>query len=250
MTEAEKQAIETMKHWIDYEKANKEKINKADELIEIQETILNLLEKQQTRVQDLEKALIDEDYKHRQEIKKYEEEIEKVSSEFAIGKRQYEELIDDYDELNLKNIDQQKEIDKYKEMYAVSVADRVNSAFKQRYKNAEDLEMLYKGCQIELEEKDKIINKLLNDFNFIKNVDSLKYILDEYAFKDILIPMFLENKAEYMYKFRNFYVPDNKDIEEFNYRAEENNKKMLEMMQRGLSRDEIIEYFENDVSKT
>ena len=34
------QAIETMQHWIDYEKKNKDKINKADELIEVQETIL------------------------------------------------------------------------------------------------------------------------------------------------------------------------------------------------------------------
>lgn len=38
--------------------------------------------------------------------------IEKVSSEFAIGKRQYEQLIDDYDELNFKNINQQKELEK------------------------------------------------------------------------------------------------------------------------------------------
>ena len=35
-----KEAIKTMKHWIEYEKNNKEKINKADELINIQETIL------------------------------------------------------------------------------------------------------------------------------------------------------------------------------------------------------------------
>ena len=55
---------------------------------------------------------------------------------------------------------QQTEIKKYKEMYAVSVADRVNSAFKQEHKNNEDLEMLYKGCQIELEEKDKRISDL------------------------------------------------------------------------------------------
>ena len=34
------EAIATMEHQIEYEKANKEKINKADELIEIQETIL------------------------------------------------------------------------------------------------------------------------------------------------------------------------------------------------------------------
>ena len=34
------EAIKTMEHWIEYEKNNKEKINKADELINIQETIL------------------------------------------------------------------------------------------------------------------------------------------------------------------------------------------------------------------
>lgn len=35
------EAIKTMKHWIEYEKNNKEKINRADELINIQETILS-----------------------------------------------------------------------------------------------------------------------------------------------------------------------------------------------------------------
>ena len=45
-------------------------------------------------------------------------------------------------------------------MYAVSIAGSVNNAFKQAYKNNEDLEMLYKGCQIELEEKDKRISNL------------------------------------------------------------------------------------------
>ena len=35
------EAIKTMEHWIEYEKNNKEKINRADELINIQETILS-----------------------------------------------------------------------------------------------------------------------------------------------------------------------------------------------------------------
>lgn len=34
------EAIKIMEHWIEYEKNNKEKINRADELINIQETIL------------------------------------------------------------------------------------------------------------------------------------------------------------------------------------------------------------------
>lgn len=43
---------------------------------------------------------------------------------------------------------------------ASSKCSRVNSAFKQKLENDEDLEMLYKGCQIELEEKDKRISNL------------------------------------------------------------------------------------------
>lgn len=35
------EAIKIMEHWIEYEKNNKEKINRADELINIQETILS-----------------------------------------------------------------------------------------------------------------------------------------------------------------------------------------------------------------
>lgn len=35
------EAIKIMKHWVEYEKNNKEKINRADELINIQETILS-----------------------------------------------------------------------------------------------------------------------------------------------------------------------------------------------------------------
>ena len=47
MTKEQEEAISTMKHWIDYEKENKDKINKADELIEIQETVLSMLQEQQ-----------------------------------------------------------------------------------------------------------------------------------------------------------------------------------------------------------
>lgn len=53
MTEKEEMAIETFKHWIEYEKANKEKINKADELIEIQETVLKALEQKDKEISEL-----------------------------------------------------------------------------------------------------------------------------------------------------------------------------------------------------
>lgn len=71
MTEKEEKAIETFKHWIEYEKANKEKINKADELIEIQETILNMLEQK-----DIEIAF----------YKKIYEDLQKDFNDFKKGK--------------------------------------------------------------------------------------------------------------------------------------------------------------------
>ena len=51
MTTEQKEAIETIQHWIEYEKQNKDKINKADELIEIQETVLNLIQEQEAEIQ-------------------------------------------------------------------------------------------------------------------------------------------------------------------------------------------------------
>lgn len=47
MTNKQKEAI---KNWIKYEKQNKDKINKADELIEIQEIILHLIQEQEMMI--------------------------------------------------------------------------------------------------------------------------------------------------------------------------------------------------------
>lgn len=47
MTKEQEEAISTMQHWIDYEKRNKDKIQKADELINIQDTVLSMLQEQQ-----------------------------------------------------------------------------------------------------------------------------------------------------------------------------------------------------------
>lgn len=56
-TEEEMSAIETMKHWIDFEKKNKSKINKAEELINIQEIILNIIEKQYNIINNINKNI-------------------------------------------------------------------------------------------------------------------------------------------------------------------------------------------------
>lgn len=46
---SEEEIIETFKHWIEYEKANKDKIDKADELIEIQQGLLDLYKKEKEK---------------------------------------------------------------------------------------------------------------------------------------------------------------------------------------------------------
>lgn len=51
MTKEQKEAIETMQHWIEYAKQNKDKINKVDELIGIQETVLNLIQEQEKEIE-------------------------------------------------------------------------------------------------------------------------------------------------------------------------------------------------------
>ena len=51
MTKEQEKAIETMKHWIDFEKHNRDKINKADDLIKIQETVLNMIKENSAEIQ-------------------------------------------------------------------------------------------------------------------------------------------------------------------------------------------------------
>ena len=55
MTTEQKEAVETMQHWIEYAKQNKDKINKVDELIGIQETVLNLIQEQEKELKRLDK---------------------------------------------------------------------------------------------------------------------------------------------------------------------------------------------------
>lgn len=98
MTKEQEEAIKTMKHWIDFEKQNKDKINKADELIKIQETVLNMLKEKDKEITDLKQAL------------------------------------------------------------ARNIAKNFTSSMKESAKSKDDLEMLNKGWQIELEKKNKQID--------------------------------------------------------------------------------------------
>ena len=50
MTNEQREAIETMQHWIEFEKEHKNEINKADELIHIQDTVLSLIKEQEEEI--------------------------------------------------------------------------------------------------------------------------------------------------------------------------------------------------------
>jgi hypothetical protein len=54
---SEDEIIGTFEHWIEYEKANKDKINKADELIEIQQGLLDLYKQEKEKNKELEKEM-------------------------------------------------------------------------------------------------------------------------------------------------------------------------------------------------
>ena len=104
MTEEEKKAIE---YWKEKLKSYKEEIKQRqndefkgygtlEDVAKLKywnlHTILNLIEKQQYRIKDLEKALIDEDYKHRQEIEKIKKELESLKDFKDIAENKVTEL--------------------------------------------------------------------------------------------------------------------------------------------------------------
>lgn len=96
------EAEKTMWHWIGYEKKNKKKINKAEDLIEIQEIVLKELKRLQEENSKLERAnkayvnsiqsitpVLLEDYIAKDEIREKIEELNKnkdmISGGYAIS---------------------------------------------------------------------------------------------------------------------------------------------------------------------
>ena len=90
MTKEQEEAIKTMKHWIDFEKQNKDKINKADELIKIQETVLNMLKEKDAEIEKKDNAV-------RKIIKRLNNDIERTTKIKSDGKH-----CDDYSRCRLK----------------------------------------------------------------------------------------------------------------------------------------------------
>lgn len=89
-----KEAIKTMEHWVEYEKNNKDKINKADELINIQETILLKYKKILKENEEL---------KEKNDINiAYAEYLEKILNEYkkeSVLKQKVKDKIRHYQEL-------------------------------------------------------------------------------------------------------------------------------------------------------
>ena len=85
------EAIKIMEYWIEYEKNNKEKINRADELINIQETILSaykrVLKENEILKEEKEQAweewnnLEQESYETEQKLKQQIKELRKENEE-------------------------------------------------------------------------------------------------------------------------------------------------------------------------
>ena len=85
------EAIKIMEHWIEYEKNNKEKINRADELINIQETILLNYKRALKENEELKEKILDNAGIYQLGFKDGEESyIKKVKDKI----RKNEEIID------------------------------------------------------------------------------------------------------------------------------------------------------------
>ena len=116
------EAIKIMEHWIEYEKNNKEKINRADELINIQETILSAYkrvlkeneilkeEKEQAWEEwnNLEQGSYGTEQKLKQQIKELRKENEELKNKLNLKQfdvnivyNDYLEKLDEYERNNI-----------------------------------------------------------------------------------------------------------------------------------------------------
>lgn len=132
MNEEEKKAIETLKSWKDYNIRNKNKLLEADEIIKIQETILNLIEKLQKEneswksySEELEEEQIEKNNKNCElefEVEKLQKENEEYSKQLDldyvdknyISKKKIEDTIEEL-KGKLEDISKRREKSKTKD---------------------------------------------------------------------------------------------------------------------------------------
>lgn len=122
MTNEQREAVETMQHWIEYEKEHKNEINKADELIHIQEIVLSLIKEQQEKIAKYEKIYKEYD------CYRWVKELDKKDKIIEFYKKGLEREIEENRENVMEIIEKDKEIDKLKKQIDL-MAEKINEAY-------------------------------------------------------------------------------------------------------------------------
>lgn len=215
-------AVKTMEHWVEYEKNNKDKINKADELIYIQETVLSGY-----------KRILKENELLRKDIegwKKYCEEIEEEQTEMSNKNCELEFEIEKL----------QKENEIYKKNSEImskenlSTAEQLKVKIKENFRlknqlenNRKEYQETYKDVREELKELKKENEKLKNirydtpygtetihlipESNLIE-INIQKYMIEVESGKFVdLKQVYLENKKLNEYKENYISIQKIKD---------------------------------------
>ena len=89
MTNEQREAIKTMQHWIEYEKEHQNEINKAEELIHIQDTVLSLIKEQEIYIKkynDTTEEMNRDIRKLISEIQKKDKQIDLMAEEIIMTK--------------------------------------------------------------------------------------------------------------------------------------------------------------------
>lgn len=171
MSEEEKKAIEILTSWYNYNKKNRNKLLEADKIIKVQETILNLIEKQQTELNNLkeiEKEHQEENGKLRVELEKYkrlaemnlkdaEEFQENMCEHRCILYNEIEELkteLFEEKEKNKKLEKENKELQKYEEVYKLLSYALNNYISKDKIKEKIDMvaTIMYEQSELDYED--------------------------------------------------------------------------------------------------
>lgn len=186
MNEEEKKAIETLKSWKDYNIKNKNKLLEADEIINVQETILNLIEKLQKENEELKQdrnnnyqmiALAQNEMLGY--IKGYEDgkKSKKSAVAFAVENQEYYLIRKEIEHYKEHIVKLQKESEKLKNQEAT--ARKINELLVQRYSNSISLQKVKDKIE-ELKNKPLKINQ--ND----------KYYYETDAYNKIVIQVLQE----------------------------------------------------------
>ena len=112
MTKEQEKAIETMKHWIDFEKHNRDKINKADDLIKIQETVLNMLKERDKEIESYKKKnkeLSNQILKLYKEQDNYNARIEKKNTELKKKDKQIDLMARAFKQDDVRSVEEIKQ---------------------------------------------------------------------------------------------------------------------------------------------